>query len=66
MYENNLKRVSQSNKKTSWNQVLQQGSHQRDKPQGCPPNKILGTTLEMDQGRTPTNGPEDKKTNDKV
>ena len=35
--------------------------HQRDKHQGCLPCHLLGTILEMDKGKTSTNGPEDKK-----
>ena len=31
------------------------------KKQDCPPRKILGTILEMDEGRTSINGPEDMK-----
>ena len=36
-------------------------SHQRDKHLGSPHCKILGTILEMDKGRTLTNGLENKK-----
>ena len=36
-----------------------------DKHLCCPPCKLLGTILEMDQGRNQINGPEDKKTNAK-
>ena len=39
-------------------------SHQRDKHLGSPPKKILKTILKMDQGRTPTNGPNQEKIND--
>ena len=46
------------------NQALQQESHQRDKHLSCSPCKILGTILQIDEGRTQANGPEDKKTND--
>ena len=48
------------------NQTLHQKSHQRDKYLGCPPRKILGTILEVDERRTPLNGPENKKTDDDV
>ena len=47
MKEKITKRVSQMNKKASWNKCMQQESHQRDKNLGCPPHKILGTILEM-------------------
>ena len=33
-----------------------------DKHRGCLPYKMLGTIFEVDEGRTSTNGPEDKKT----
>ena len=39
-------------------------SHQRDKYLGCPSRKILGTILKVDQRRTSTNGPGNKKTHD--
>ena len=52
------------NEKISQNQPLQQKSYQRDKHLSCPPCKILGTILEMYEGGTSTNGPEDKKDND--
>ena len=35
-----------------------------DKHQGCPPGKILGTILEMNEGKTSINGPEAKKADD--
>ena len=31
---------------------------------GCPPCKILGTILEVNEGRTSTNEPENKKAHD--
>ena len=31
---------------------------------GCPSRKIFGTILEVDEGRTQTNEPDNKKTND--
>ena len=64
MKEKIRKEYPLTNKKDSQNQDLQQKSLQRNKHLGCPPCKILGTILEMDEGRTSTNGPEDKKTND--
>ena len=36
----------------------------RDKNLDCPPYKILGTILEMNEERTPTNGAEEKKADD--
>ena len=53
-----MKRVSQTNEKTSRNQTLQQESNQRDKHLAGLPCKIL----EIDTWRTI--GPEDKKFND--
>ena len=62
--EKNNKSVSQMNEKAALNQALQQEYHQRDQHLGCPSFKILGTILEMDEGRTSINGPADKKDND--
>ena len=56
--------VSLTNGKTARNQTLQQKSHQREKHSNCLPCKILGTILEMDEGKTSTNRLEDKKTID--
>ena len=64
MNEKIKKRVSQANKKNTRNQIISQKSHQRDKCLGCPPSKILGIILKVDEGRTSTNEPENKKTND--
>ena len=36
----------------------------RDKYLGCPPRKILGTILKVEEGKTSTNGPMNKKTHD--
>ena len=52
-------RVPQKNKKTSWNQVLQQESHQRNQQRGSQPYKILRNFLIMDKGGNP-----EKKEND--
>ena len=60
----NIKRVSLTNEKTSRNQALQRDSYQRDKHLDYHPCKILWTILETGKGRTLTNIPEDKKTND--
>ena len=40
--------------------------HQKDKCLGYPPRKILGAILNVDQRRTSTIGPENKRTNDYV
>ena len=64
MKEKKNKRVSQENEKTTPNQTIWQKSHQRDKNLGCPTRKILGTILEVDEERTLTNEPENKKSND--
>ena len=58
-----IRRAPQKNKKTSQNQTLPQKSHQRDKHQDSPPCKILRTILNMDKGRTQTNGPKKKNVN---
>ena len=57
----NLKRVSQTNGENSRNQILYQESHERVKYLVGSPCKILGTILEMEQGRTSLNGPKNKK-----
>ena len=36
----------------------------RDKYPDCPPSKIIRVVLEVDEGRTLTNGAENKKIND--
>ena len=48
------------NKKTTRNQTTQQKDNQRDTYLGCPSLKILGTILNVDQRRNPTNEPENK------
>ena len=55
---------SQTNEKYTCNQARQQESHKKVKHLGCPPCKIIGTILEIDDGRTSTNEQEDKKVND--
>ena len=57
----NKKRISQMNEKTSLNKTLQQESHLRDKHLDGLPCKILRIILELDEGRTQTNGPETRK-----
>ena len=48
-----LKLVSQKNQNITWEKkTLLQESCQRDKYLWCPPRKILGIILEMDQRRT--------------
>ena len=37
-------------------------SHQRDKHLSCPPCKVLRNILKVNEGRTSTNTPENKKT----
>ena len=59
-----MKNMSLKNEKTFLNKARQQESNQRDKQFGCPPWKIVGTILKMDNGGSQTNGQEDKKTND--
>ena len=58
------KGVSQTNKKTSRNQSLQQRYHQWNQHEDCHPCKILGTLLEMDEGRNSSNKPKGKKANE--
>ena len=60
------KSLSQKNKKSSRNQTLLQESHQRIKYLGCPTCTILGTILEVDEGRTSTNWSGDKKADNDV
>ena len=57
-------KIPQEKKKTIRNETAMQKSHQRDKYLSCPPRNILGTILEVNQTRTPTNGPENKKIHD--
>ena len=56
-----MKKLPQTNGKTSGNQALWQKSHRRNKQLGSIPCKILGTILKMDKEETQTNGPEGKK-----
>ena len=50
-------RVPQKNKKTSWNQALQQKSHQRNKHLGSSPCKIQWTIFKIVKEGTQTNRP---------
>ena len=43
----NVFKIPQENQKTTRNQTTWQKSHQRDKYQGYPPHKILGTILNV-------------------
>ena len=52
-----IRRVPQTNEKTSRNQSL----HQRNKHLSRSTCNMLGSILKMDKGRTQANGPEDKK-----
>ena len=63
--EMKIKKIPQENEETSQNPTILQKS-QRDKYQGCLPHKILGTILKVDERRTPTNRPENKKTIDDI
>ena len=58
-----IKKVSQENKKTTQNQIMSQKSHQRSKHLGCFPCQMLRMILKVNKGRTSTNLPENKKTN---
>ena len=64
MREKIKKRIPQENEKTMQNQTTLQKSHQSDKYLGCPSHKILGAILKVNQRRTSTNEPENKKTLD--
>ena len=55
------KRIPQENKKITRNQTMWQNSHQRDKHLGCPSRGIHQTILKVDERRTFTNRPENKK-----
>ena len=52
MKENILKKISKRNQKITQDKTLYPESSQMDKYLGCPPRKVLGTILEMDQKRT--------------
>ena len=58
------KRIVQENEKTSRNQTTEQTSYQRDEYLGCLPCMILGIILEVNEGRTLSNEPENQKTHD--
>ena len=45
---------------------MQKRSHQKNKHQGSPSSKTLGTILKMDKEGTKTNGPGNKKADDDV
>ena len=45
-------------------QTTKQKSHQKDKYLSCPPRKMLRTILKVDERRTLTNEPENKKAHD--
>ena len=62
--ERKIKRIPQENQKTSRNQTTLQKSYQRDKYTGCPPRKIVGTILKVDQKGSLINGPKNKETYD--
>ena len=64
MKEKLKKKKPLENEKTTWHQTTLQKSSQRDKYLCCPPHKLLGTILKVDEGRTSTNGLENKKTHD--
>ena len=59
-----IKKIYKEKKKSTRNQTTSEKSHQIDKYLGCPPRKILATILKVDQRRTPTNEPGNKKTHD--
>ena len=52
MKEKIKKRISQKDEKVTQNKIMSQEPYKRDKYLGCPPCKILGTILELDQRRT--------------
>ena len=58
--EKNFKIVSQENVKATQNQTILQEPNKRDKYQGWPQRKTLGTILEVGERRTQTNGLENK------
>ena len=63
-WKKKLKRIFQESDKTTRNQTISQKSHQKDKHLCCLLSKILGTILKVDERRTSTNGPKNKKTHD--
>ena len=64
MKEEYEERVFQENQKVTRDKTILQEPNRTDKYPGSAPRKKLGTTLEVDQSRPQTNGPENKKTND--
>ena len=64
MKEKIKKPETQENEKTTRNQTILQEAHKQNKHLGYPRRKILRNILEVDDGRTSTNRPENKKTND--
>ena len=60
------KRESQENQKTTSDKTIEQEPCKSDTYLGSPPCKILRTILEVDQWRTSTNRPKNKKTNEHV
>ena len=64
MKEKNKKEYLRRTRKLLENKLYGKKSHQRDKHLSCPPRKIRGTILKLDEGRTSTNWPENKKTHD--
>ena len=64
MDENLVRRIPQEDEEITRNLTTKQKSHQRDEYLGCPSRKILKTIIKVDQRRTSTNGPENKKTHD--
>ena len=55
------RKKSQENEETNRNQTIHKKFHQKIKHLGIPLRKILATILEVDDGRTLRNGPENKK-----
>ena len=58
-----LKSISQI-EETTRNQIISQKCNERDKHLKCPSRKILGIILNVNEGRTSTNDPENNKTHD--
>ena len=61
--EINHKRIPLEKEKTTRTQSIYQESNLRDNYFSCPSRKIRCTFLKVDE-RTPSNGPDNKKTND--
>ena len=49
-------KIPKENEKITRNQTTFQKSHKRDKYLSCPPSKILGNILKLDERRTLING----------